>query len=62
MLLIGGSTGTMLEALEVVGDSHDTSLGDVSQLNINGHLRRLHVLDDPSYYNVNLGFLVWKTK
>jgi len=52
----------MLEALEVVGDSHDTSLGDVSQLNINGHLRRLHVLDDPSYYNVNLGFLVWKTK
>ncbi|KAG7652293.1 hypothetical protein ISN45_At01g070440 [Arabidopsis thaliana x Arabidopsis arenosa] len=28
VLLIGGSTGTMLEALEVVGDSHDTSLGD----------------------------------
>ncbi|EOA34683.1 hypothetical protein CARUB_v10022249mg [Capsella rubella] len=28
VLLIGGSTGTMLEALEVVGDSHDPSLGD----------------------------------
>ncbi|KAL0725892.1 hypothetical protein Bca4012_040491 [Brassica carinata] len=28
VLLIGGSTGTMLEALEVVGDSRDTSLGD----------------------------------
>ncbi|XP_048626893.1 sodium/hydrogen exchanger 6-like [Brassica napus] len=27
VLLIGGSTGTMLEALEVVGDSRDTSLG-----------------------------------
>ena len=32
MLLIGGSTGTMLEALEVVGDSRDTSLGDVRQV------------------------------
>lgn len=32
VLLIGGSTGTMLEALEVVGDSRDTSLGDVSLL------------------------------
>ena len=33
MLLIGGSTGTMLEALHVVGDSHDGhdgSLGEVS--------------------------------
>ncbi|KAL0443093.1 UNVERIFIED_CONTAM: Sodium/hydrogen exchanger 6 [Sesamum latifolium] len=29
VLLIGGSTGTMLEALQVVGDDHDT-LGDVS--------------------------------
>lgn len=25
VLIIGGSTGTMLEALEVVGDSHDVS-------------------------------------
>ncbi|KAL0398937.1 UNVERIFIED_CONTAM: Sodium/hydrogen exchanger 6 [Sesamum radiatum] len=29
VLLIGGSTGTMLEALQVVGDDHDT-LGEVS--------------------------------
>ncbi|KAG6394196.1 hypothetical protein SASPL_144777 [Salvia splendens] len=28
VLLIGGSTGTMLEALEVVGDGHDTPLGE----------------------------------
>lgn len=27
VLLIGGSTGTMLEALEVVGDVHDVQLG-----------------------------------
>lgn len=35
VLLIGGSTGTMLEALEVVGDGHDGSLplGDVSTAN-----------------------------
>lgn len=32
VLLIGGSTGTMLEALQVVGDGHDGSLGDVSYL------------------------------
>ena len=33
VLLIGGSTGTMLEALHVVGDGHDGhdgSLGEVS--------------------------------
>ena len=30
VLLIGGSTGTMLEALQVVGDGHDGSLGEVS--------------------------------
>lgn len=30
MLLIGGSTGTMLEALQVVGDDHDGSLSEVS--------------------------------
>ncbi|PON78257.1 Na+/H+ exchanger [Trema orientale] len=28
VLLIGGSTGTMLEALEVVGDGHDSPLGE----------------------------------
>ncbi|ONK81977.1 uncharacterized protein A4U43_C01F34850 [Asparagus officinalis] len=28
VLLIGGSTGTMLEALEVVGDVHDVPLGE----------------------------------
>lgn len=30
VLLIGGSTGTMLEALHVVGDSHGGHLGEVS--------------------------------
>lgn len=30
VLLIGGSTGTMLEALQVVGDGHDAPLGEVS--------------------------------
>ena len=34
MLLIGGSTGTMLEALEVVGDGHDATLGDVSRVEV----------------------------
>ncbi|MBA0839845.1 hypothetical protein Goarm_005538, partial [Gossypium armourianum] len=29
VLLIGGSTGTMLEALEVVGDGHDAHLGEI---------------------------------
>lgn len=35
MLLIGGSTGTMLEALQVVGDSddHEYSLTEVSFMN-----------------------------
>ncbi|GAA0154012.1 secondary carrier transporter [Lithospermum erythrorhizon] len=33
VLLIGGSTGTMLEALQVVGDAHDSSLGDQFQGN-----------------------------
>ncbi|GMJ14307.1 Na+/H+ antiporter 6, ARABIDOPSIS NA+/H+ ANTIPORTER 6 [Hibiscus trionum] len=28
VLLIGGSTGTMLEALQVVGDGHDARIGD----------------------------------
>lgn len=30
VLLIGGSTGTMLETLHVVGDTHDGHLNDVS--------------------------------
>lgn len=30
VLLIGGSTGTMLEALKVVGDGHDGHFGEVS--------------------------------
>ncbi|KAK1424110.1 hypothetical protein QVD17_19424 [Tagetes erecta] len=30
VLLIGGSTGTMLEALQVVGDTHEPHLNDVS--------------------------------
>lgn len=30
VLLIGGSTGIMLEALEVVGDGHEGSLVEVS--------------------------------
>lgn len=30
VLLIGGSTGPMLEALDVVGDANDGPLGDVS--------------------------------
>ncbi|XP_073302943.1 sodium/hydrogen exchanger 6-like isoform X1 [Primulina huaijiensis] len=33
VLLIGGSTGTMLEALEVVGDSHDDALGESFEKN-----------------------------
>lgn len=30
VLLIGGSTGTMLEALQVIGDGHDGPVGEVS--------------------------------
>ena len=30
VLLIGGSTGTMLETLHVVGDTHDGHLNEVS--------------------------------
>ncbi|KAL0906352.1 hypothetical protein M5K25_024840 [Dendrobium thyrsiflorum] len=37
VLLIGGSTGTLLEKLEVVGDMHDDSLGEGFQTN-NGHI------------------------
>lgn len=35
VLLIGGSTGTMLEALQVVGDAHDGHLGEVSSAKVN---------------------------
>ncbi|XP_057765209.1 sodium/hydrogen exchanger 6-like [Salvia miltiorrhiza] len=37
VLLIGGSTGTMLEALEVVGDAHETPLGESFDAN-NGYI------------------------
>ncbi|KAK9167861.1 hypothetical protein Syun_000001 [Stephania yunnanensis] len=37
VLLIGGSTGTMLEALEVVGDNHDVSIGESFEGN-NGYI------------------------
>jgi sodium/hydrogen exchanger 8 len=37
VLLIGGSTGTMLEALQVVGDGHDGSLGESFEGN-NGYI------------------------
>ncbi|XP_022723286.1 sodium/hydrogen exchanger 6-like isoform X5 [Durio zibethinus] len=37
VLLIGGSTGTMLEALQVVGDGHDGHLGESFELN-NGYV------------------------
>ncbi|KAK3009120.1 hypothetical protein RJ639_014916 [Escallonia herrerae] len=37
VLLIGGSTGTMLEALEVVGDGHDGPLGESFEGN-NGYI------------------------
>ncbi|KAF6135204.1 hypothetical protein GIB67_035275 [Kingdonia uniflora] len=37
VLLIGGSTGTMLEALDVVGDAHDVPLGEAFETN-NGYM------------------------
>ncbi|XWS12981.1 hypothetical protein CRYUN_Cryun37aG0136300 [Craigia yunnanensis] len=37
VLLIGGSTGTMLEALQVVGDGHDGPLGESFEVN-NGYV------------------------
>ncbi|KAF8030460.1 hypothetical protein BT93_E2793 [Corymbia citriodora subsp. variegata] len=43
VLLIGGSTGTMLEALQVVGDAHDGSLGE----NLEGNHNHSYVA--PSY-------------
>lgn len=37
VLLIGGSTGTMLEALQVVGDGHDGPIGESFEVN-NGYI------------------------
>ncbi|XP_051128917.1 sodium/hydrogen exchanger 6-like [Andrographis paniculata] len=34
VLLIGGSTGTMLESLQVIGDCHDSSLGESLETDI----------------------------
>ncbi|CAH8330246.1 unnamed protein product [Eruca vesicaria subsp. sativa] len=48
VLLIGGSTGTMLEALEVVGDSRDTSLGDGFEVVNNRYMTRFDDEDSPS--------------
>lgn len=35
VLLIGGSTGILLEKLEVIGDVHDVSPGEVTCLSTN---------------------------
>ncbi|KAJ0256666.1 Sodium/hydrogen exchanger 6 [Hirschfeldia incana] len=48
VLLIGGSTGTMLEALEVVGDGHDTTLGDGFEVVNNRYMTRFDDEDSPS--------------
>ncbi|CAH2067914.1 unnamed protein product [Thlaspi arvense] len=48
VLLIGGSTGTMLEALEVVGDSRDTSLGDGFEVVNNRYMTSYDDEDSPS--------------
>ncbi|XP_077221891.1 sodium/hydrogen exchanger 6-like isoform X2 [Tasmannia lanceolata] len=43
VLLIGGSTGTMLEALDVVGDGHDGPLGESFEgNNANGYIAPLY--------------------
>ncbi|KAK4804035.1 hypothetical protein SAY86_003852 [Trapa natans] len=47
VLLIGGSTGTMLEALKVVGDSHDGSLGETYSLRENYERNRAYIA--PTY-------------
>ncbi|KAL8138078.1 hypothetical protein V2J09_004079 [Rumex salicifolius] len=48
VLLIGGSTGTMLEALEVVGDDHEVNLGEeVYDIN-NGYIPTTSQEDDMS--------------
>ncbi|KAJ0017603.1 hypothetical protein Pint_09618 [Pistacia integerrima] len=46
VLLIGGSTGTMLEALQVVGDGHDIPMGENYEGN-NGYVAP--TFDDDSY-------------
>lgn len=43
VLLIGGSTGTMLEALQVVGDANDGPLGEVSSAKVNLRPCLMHV-------------------
>ncbi|KAL0724411.1 hypothetical protein Bca4012_039010 [Brassica carinata] len=48
VLLIGGSTGTMLEALEVVGDGHDTTLGDGFEVVNDRYMTRFDDEDSPS--------------
>lgn len=37
VLIIGGSTGTMLEALDVVGDDYDGSLGTLGEVCLSLH-------------------------
>ncbi|CAF2060389.1 unnamed protein product [Brassica napus] len=48
VLLIGGSTGTMLEALEVVGDGHDATLGDGFEVVNDRYMNRFDDEDSPS--------------
>uniref|UniRef100_M4CHB8 Protein kinase domain-containing protein n=2 Tax=Brassica campestris TaxID=3711 RepID=M4CHB8_BRACM len=48
VLLIGGSTGTMLEALEVVGDGHDATLGDGFEVVNDLYMNRFDDEDSPS--------------
>ncbi|CAA7039363.1 unnamed protein product [Microthlaspi erraticum] len=48
VLLIGGSTGTMLEALEVVGDTRDVSLGDGFEVVNNRYMTSFDDEDSPS--------------
>lgn len=47
VLLIGGSTGTMLEALQVVGDAHDGPLGEHNFQNL--EVNHSHGYVAPSY-------------
>ncbi|KAL9252052.1 Sodium/hydrogen exchanger 6-like protein [Drosera capensis] len=47
VLLIGGSTGTMLEALEVIGDTNEGHLGDVFERN-SGYVPTAENEEEPS--------------
>ncbi|GMJ09975.1 Na+/H+ antiporter 6, ARABIDOPSIS NA+/H+ ANTIPORTER 6 [Hibiscus trionum] len=47
VLLIGGSTGTMLEALQVVGDDRDGHLGEIFEAN-NGYVAPSYIEAGPS--------------